>query len=78
MLKADGFDDCILGSVWVGDEEVLAYDQFAIIKSLHDNQDMDWNEAEEYFHFNIKGAYMGPTTPIYIDTTWDEEDMDAT
>ena len=28
---------------------------------------MDPTEAIEYFEFNIKGAHMGPGTPIIID-----------
>jgi len=55
-LFADGFDDCIIGFT---DEGV------GVIETLvADGMDLD--EAEEYFCFNISGAYVGPKTPIFI------------
>jgi hypothetical protein len=27
----------------------------------------DWEEAVEYFDFNIKGAYEGPRTPVWVE-----------
>ena len=32
-------------------------------------EDMTHEEAEEYFEFNIAGAYVGENTPTYIDRT---------
>ena len=29
---------------------------------------MSHEEAVEFFEFNTKGAYLGPNTPIFIDT----------
>ena len=30
---------------------------------------MDELEAQEYFDFNVSGAYMGEKTPIWVDDT---------
>ena len=27
---------------------------------------MSYEEAVEFFEFNIEGAYMGPLTPVYV------------
>jgi len=29
-----------------------------------------WHEGEELLSFNTEGAYVGPKTPIYVDTEW--------
>jgi hypothetical protein len=60
-LKADGFDDAIIG---VDSRSMkLIYSQKKIIDILV--QDMTLDDALEYFNFNIEGAYMGEKTPIF-------------
>ena len=66
ILVADGHDHAILGLVEVGDNVVVAYSEGKIIEGLV-NDGMTEDEAVEYYEFNIKGAYMGPTTPIYVE-----------
>ena len=70
MLKADGFDDCVLGiaEVWEGNERVhrIVYDALRMINVLMDRDGMSYEEAVEYFEFNIDGAYYGKETPIYM------------
>ena len=69
MLKADGFDDCILGvaETWDGNERVhrIVYDGLLMINVLMKGG-MTHEEAVEYFEFNIDGAYLGKETPIYM------------
>ncbi len=60
-MKADGFDDAIIG---VDSRSMkLIYSQKKIIDILV--QDMTLDDALEYFNFNIEGAYMGEKTPIF-------------
>lgn len=61
ILKADGFDNAIIGI----DEETmrLIYSVSKCIDIL--KKDMDEEEAVEYFNFNVKGAYIGDKTPIW-------------
>lgn len=64
-LFADGWDDCILGTAWSpGRPLVVVYDAELIIEKL--SREMTHEEAEEYFDFNIEGAYVGPRTPIFM------------
>jgi hypothetical protein len=30
-------------------------------------EDMDEEEAEEYFQFNVEGAWVGKNTPIFLE-----------
>lgn len=66
VLKADGFDDAVIGvASRCGSADVLAYDvEKIILKLMLDG--MSREEAEEYFEFNIVGAYVGEYTPVFI------------
>jgi len=66
VLKADGYDDCILGfTSQAGRPSVVAYDTNKIINKLI-SDGMDRDEAWEFFEFNIAGAYMGEYTPVFV------------
>ena len=69
MLKADGFDDCIIGfaEVWDENERVcrIVYNASSMYQKLM-AQGMSSEEAQEYFDFNIDSAYVGKATPIYM------------
>ena len=60
-LKADGYDDCIIG---VDSHQRVVYDQEKIIDKL--GKDMTREEATEFFYYNIEGSYVGDYTPLYI------------
>ena len=66
-LKADGFDEAILGiASRCAQRDVIAYDVDKIIQILMDRDGMTEEEAQEFFEFNIIGSYMGENTPIFI------------
>lgn len=66
ILKADGFDDCVLGYDYNWDGVIrLIYSVDKIIKKLVRRDKMDIDEAIEYFEFNMRGAYVGEKTPIW-------------
>jgi hypothetical protein len=68
-LKADGFDDAILGiASRCGSRDLLAYDVNKIINILVERDGMSYEEAQEFFEFNILGAYVGENTPTFITT----------
>ena len=69
-LKADGFDDAIIGvASRCGISDLIAYDVSKIIDILQKRDGMTHEEAQEYFEFNVIGAYMGEHTPIFITPT---------
>jgi|TARA_B110000858_G_C17587262_1_gene374001 hypothetical protein len=64
-LKADGFDDAILGmSIRVGDDNLIAYDYDKCVKILQ--KEMSYEDAVEYLEFNVVNSYVGEGTPIFI------------
>lgn len=67
-LLADGFEDAILGiAERCGQPPLVAYDRTRCIDILV-AEGMERDEAEEFFEFNVAGAWMGDMTPLFIDT----------
>lgn len=62
ILKADGFDDAVIGV----DEKTmrLIYSVGRCIEILVEDG-MTMEEAMEYFDFNVSGAWVGDKTPIW-------------
>lgn len=63
FLSADGFEGCILGV----DEKTmrLIYSVDACICVLMTRDGMTYEEAQEFFDYNVEGSYMGEKTPIW-------------
>jgi hypothetical protein len=67
MIRALGLDDAIIGvGQRCGDVNVIVYDSQKIVDILVERDGMDREEAWEYFEFNILGAYVGESTPMYL------------
>ena len=67
LLFADGYDSAIEGVVWDGERSRGVYRMEAILEILMD-QGMTYDEASEYFDFNVAGSHMGVYTPLYLET----------
>jgi hypothetical protein len=65
-LFADGFEDALIGPAQQFTKVVAAYDYEKCIKILMDRDDMSRDDAEEFFSFNVTGAYVGEHTPIFV------------
>lgn len=68
FLKADGFDDAIIG-VEEGGDFRLIYSIKKCIDILVE-QGMTDDEAWEFFDFNVRGSYVGEKTPIWCMDTF--------
>ena len=67
ILMADGLSQAFMGTAYrCGLGPVAAYDRTKCIQILIDRDGMTWEEAEEFFSFNIEGAYVGKLTPVFI------------
>lgn len=66
LLKADGFDEAIIGVVERIGTQALCYDQEKVIDILIKRDGMTYEEAVEYFDFNIAGAWVGEHTPFFL------------
>lgn len=68
FLKVDGYDDCIIGvATRFGMQPILAYNRGKMLKKMMEEDGLSYEEASEYFDFNIIGTWMGDLTPIFID-----------
>ena len=67
LLKADGYDKAIVGIGFKFNTPSLVYDKRKVLLALAQGG-MTEEEAEEFFDFNIQGAYMGEHTPIFVET----------
>jgi hypothetical protein len=66
ILKADGFDNCILGYEYNWDGNIrLIYSVKAMLEELVVSEGMTDEDAIEHFEYNIRGGYVGEKTPIW-------------
>jgi hypothetical protein len=64
-----GFDEAIIGiAERINLGSVVAYDVNKMINIIIERDGMTYEEAEEYFNYNILGTWMGEYTPVYIQT----------
>ncbi len=67
LLTADGLDDAILGIGYrCGQMPIVVYDSAKVIDILTERDGMTHEEAEEFFSFNIEGAWVGEQTPVWL------------
>jgi hypothetical protein len=67
FLKADGFDEAIIGVSEDFNAPVrLIYSVKKCLEILM--RDMNYEDALEYFTYNVSGGYVGEKTPVWC---WD-------
>ena len=70
IILADGLDKAFLGLAYRDGEhgaQVAVYGIFSCIHTLQLDNKWSWEEAEDYFHFNTRWAYVGEYTPMFIE-----------
>lgn len=66
-LMCDGFDEAIIGMAErINLGPVVACDVEKILQIMVERDGMTYEEAQEFFDYNIIGAWMGEFTPIFI------------
>lgn len=65
-LVADGWDAALIGITQRKGHTLAVYDANRIVQTLQSRDGMDYQEAVEYFDFNILGAWVGDGTPVYV------------
>lgn len=63
FLKADGFDDAIIG---VSTKGILVYSAPQCIDILMDKHKMEYLEAIDFFYCNVECSFVGEKTPIFV------------
>jgi hypothetical protein len=64
---ADGFEDAFIGIARQFGKPIAVYDREKCIDILVNRDGMSHEEAEEYFQFNVEGAWVGENTPAFLD-----------
>lgn len=64
ILKADGFDDAVIGIEESSHRLIYSVGKCIEILML---QDLSLDEAIEFFDFNIRSANVGEKTPIWCE-----------
>ena len=74
MLKADGFDQAIIGQTYdmVVSEERLIYSIDKCVEILVERDGMTSEEAIEFLDFNVLCAYIGKDQPIFVSSEYDD------
>lgn len=65
LLKMDGFDEAILGVVERIGLQAICYDTHKVISILM--REMTEEEAWDYYSYNMLGAYVGESTPVFLE-----------
>tara|TARA_R100000900_G_scaffold47100_2_gene37779 strand:- start:57 stop:317 length:261 start_codon:yes stop_codon:yes gene_type:complete len=70
-LTLDGFDEAVVGLGCQYSKSVcVVYSEEKIIEKLA--QEMSYEDAVDYYGFNIACAWVGPHTPIIIKTEYEK------
>jgi hypothetical protein len=68
-ILCDGFNDAIIGMAErINLGPVVAYSVEKMLDIMIARDGMTYEEALEYYDYNIAGAWLGDNTPIYIKT----------
>ena len=65
ILKADGFDDAVIG-IEEGSMRLI-YSVRRCIEILITDDEMTLEDALEHFSYNVSGSYVGEKTPIWCE-----------
>jgi hypothetical protein len=80
-LLADGFEDAFLGMCEVfGRPPLATYDRDKCIQIIIERSEPSgltdeeaYEEAEEFFEFNVAGSWVGDNTPVYLTLHGEDE-----
>ena len=66
-LEADGLEGALIGTGWQFSQELMVYSVKKVLEILMTRDGMSYEEAREFYEFNIVGAYVGPGTPVFVE-----------
>ena len=66
VMDPEYLDEAIIGVATRIGLEAVCYDTEKVIELLMKHDGMDYEEAVEYMQFNMMGAWVGETTPVFL------------
>ena len=73
ILLADGFEAAYLGVCRRFNTYAALYDYDQCVAVLMERDEMSYEDAVEFLEFNVLGAYVGESTPVFLLPRSDEE-----
>ena len=68
MIVAEGLDEAIIGVGYrQGQPDLVVYDIDKVLTILMTRDELSYEEAREYFEYNIGGSWMGERTPVWME-----------
>lgn len=67
IIIFDGLDEAFIGVGYIFNKPHACYDKLLIFEILVKRDCMTYEEANEYFEFNIAGLYAGESTPMLLE-----------
>jgi hypothetical protein len=64
---ADGFEEAFFGIARQFGKPFALYDRKKCIDILINRDGLSYEDAEEYFCFNVEGAWVGENTPAFFE-----------
>jgi len=65
-LLADGFEEALIGYAEVFNKVIAVYDRDRCMQLLMERDGMTFDEACNFFNYNVTGAYAGEHTPAFL------------
>lgn len=63
----DGFEEAFIGIARQFGKPFGVYDRKKCIDILVERDGMSYEEADEYFAYNVEGAWVGENTPAFLE-----------
>lgn len=73
ILIANGFEEAFIGVAVQGNNNIPIFSKAKCLDILI-SQGMSYEEAVEFFDFNVQSAWLGPNTPAYMDIFYPKND----
>ena len=67
VMDPDYLDAAIIGVATRIGLEAVCYDKAKVIRLLMGHDKMSYEEALEYFEYNMQGAWVGEHTPVFLE-----------
>jgi len=67
VMDPEYLDEAIIGVALRIGFEAVCYNSSKVIELLMEHDGMSYEDAVEYMDFNMKGAWVGETTPVFLE-----------
>jgi len=66
IITADGFELAFLGCGYTFGGAHAIYNYITCLEILMQRDEMTYDDAEEYFEYNVTGAFVGDRMPVFL------------